>query len=149
MSRPSQPSRFAPYKQALQSLSQRTKTPLPSLIVSFGVLHEITAIAPVIALFYTCRALGTGPAVVTFLTTHRDRPISEDFQTRALNSVGELMEEGEQRAARFGRRYGLWGLDSPTGVDNGTSHGIASDVANAAVAYGITKVSQPFPLYHP
>ncbi|EUC59370.1 hypothetical protein RSOL_311660, partial [Rhizoctonia solani AG-3 Rhs1AP] len=38
--------RNRPYAQALQRLSARTGTPLSSLVVSFGILHEVTAPVP-------------------------------------------------------------------------------------------------------
>ncbi|OBZ65077.1 hypothetical protein A0H81_14924 [Grifola frondosa] len=57
---PSSNSRFAPYKYALDALAARTRTPLPSLILSFAILHELTAMIPLVGLFFSARALGIG-----------------------------------------------------------------------------------------
>lgn len=138
----SRQSRFAPYKAALDALSTRTGTPIPSLALSFAVLHEATAILPVIGLFYTCRALGAGDAAVRYIHSHRVSQ-TEGFDSSILSRANIYLEEGEARAARFGKRYGLWGLDSEENEAE-TGLNLAGDIANAAVAYGITKVCSKF-----
>lgn len=149
MSRPSStsPSKFAPYKAALEIISNRTKTPLPSLIASFAILHEITAVVPLVSVFYLARSLGAGEQAVVILR----REISEDREGhRWLREKGsQWIDEGERWAARVGKRYGIFGYPKvPKGsdiVEDSQSkpfvpNQIAGDVANAVVAYGVTKV---------
>ncbi|KAI0667089.1 hypothetical protein C8Q78DRAFT_983028 [Trametes maxima] len=166
-STPPKPSRFAPYKEALASISQRTRTPLPSLIFSFAVLHELTAILPVVGLFYGARALGVGEGIVravappqgatesspeggpsALFTRLRDTWVGERFR--------EWMVEGEVRAERVGRRYGWFGFEKGSKADGTSleartaqaesalvSGRVAGDVANAVVAYALTKAFLP------
>ncbi|KAH7911311.1 hypothetical protein BJ138DRAFT_1150929 [Hygrophoropsis aurantiaca] len=134
------PSRFAPYKNALQALSNRTGTPLSSLILSFAVLHEITAIAPVVGIFYGARTLGIGERVVSSIAERTDN----DGYVQA--TVRGWVDEGQQWAQRVGRRYGVFGFEKRT-TDSvsppiDTSH-IAGDVANAIFAYGVGKALLP------
>ncbi|TFK87054.1 hypothetical protein K466DRAFT_653374 [Polyporus arcularius HHB13444] len=156
-------SKFAPYRQALAAISQRTRTPLPSLIVSFAILHEVTAVVPVAGFFFGARALGVGEGIVGALaprpgddvTTHgftaylRDSWAGERFR--------EWMVEGEARAERMGRRYGWFGFEkgsklevlSPEQLSTHApesvlvSGRIAGDVANVVVAYALTKALLP------
>lgn len=133
-------SRFAPYKRALQAASQRTGTPLPSLIFSFAILHEITAVVPVVTLFYACRALGAGDTMVNYVKNHDEAAIEEGARGNMFAKASEYLEEGELRATRFAKRYGLWGRDATDSAKRDVASTMAGDMANAAVAYGITKV---------
>ena len=110
-------SKFAPYRQALAAVSQRTRTPLPSLVLSFAVLHELTAIVPVVGFFFGARALGVGEGVVRALAP----PPGVDAEAAGVAAhirdswagarMREWMVEGEVRAERVGRRYGLFGFE--------------------------------------
>ena len=163
----SKPSRFGPYKQALAALSQRTRTPLPSLVLSFGILHELTAIVPVAGFFFAARGFGVGEGIVGALAP---RPRAEGETGLAAQFreswVGERfrewMVEGEARAERVGRRYGWFGYEKGSKLpalsleEQAERHAeavltgrIAGDVANAVVAYALTKVSSvsAFPTY--
>ncbi|KAG8685898.1 hypothetical protein FRC09_014475, partial [Ceratobasidium sp. 395] len=130
-------SRTRPYIQALERLSARTRTPLPSLIVSFGILHELTAIVPLVGLFFCARGLGAGEKLVGMF----DREEMKDGTW-----VGERMkmwvEEGEAWAGRVGRRYGVFGFQKGEGgkdTEDTAPVRLAGDVANAVLAYGIVK----------
>ncbi|KAI0687290.1 hypothetical protein C8Q76DRAFT_635418 [Earliella scabrosa] len=156
-------SKLAPYRQALAAISQRTRTPLPSLLVSFAVLHELTAIVPLAGLFFSARALGVGEGVVAALVPRPGaETASTGFTAHVRDSwVGERfrewMVEGETRAERVGRRYGWFGFEqgskpvalSPEERATHTpesvlvSGKIAGDVANAVVAYAMTKALLP------
>ena len=102
--------KFAPYKQALQSLSVRTGTPLPSLVVSFAVLHELTALLPLAGFFFGARALGLGERVVNAVQIGT---ISEsDSQDNWVKAKGrEWLDEGSVWAQKVGRRYGVFGYE--------------------------------------
>jgi hypothetical protein len=122
----------------------RTGTPLSSLAVSFAVLHELTAIVPLVGVFYSARTLGIGERIVT--------AVIEDDSNSALTKYGWVREkcrtwvdEGENWAGRVGRRYGAFGFEKGQGtsgdVDGKHHHVLAGDVANAVFAYALTKVS--------
>jgi Hypothetical protein FLILHELTA len=139
-------SKFGPYKAALETLSNRTKTPLPSLIVSFAVLHEVTAVVPLLSVFFIARSLGIGEQAVTTLR----REMSGGREHQWLKEKGsQWIDEGERWAARVGKRYGIFGFTKlPKDSDEAEAshsnsevpHHIAGDVANAVLAYGVTKV---------
>ncbi|KIK67509.1 hypothetical protein GYMLUDRAFT_156602 [Collybiopsis luxurians FD-317 M1] len=129
------------YRNALQALSARTGTPLSSLVVSFGILHEITAIAPLVGVFYTARTFGFGERVVKSVIAEDDGTGSDStYADWARRKCRQWVEEGEGWAGRVGRRYGIFGFEK--GSQGSTGH-IAGDVANAVVAYGVTKAMLP------
>ncbi|KAF9451517.1 hypothetical protein P691DRAFT_663031 [Macrolepiota fuliginosa MF-IS2] len=152
--------RFAVYTNALKNISARTGTPLPSLILSFGILHELTAVVPLVGVFYASRALGVGEAIVNTVIkdTAVTSPSIPNDRTEGAHSlvlwgkqkVHGWVEEGDRWAARVGRRYGIFGYEKrrPGEVDDwndvlaAPGH-IAGDVANAVVAYGVTKALIP------
>ncbi|THV05143.1 hypothetical protein K435DRAFT_826626 [Dendrothele bispora CBS 962.96] len=137
---------FAQYRKALNAISARTGTPLPSLILSFGILHELTAIVPLVGIFYGARTLGIGERVITAVI--QQEPTSEDGSTVRWmkQQFRAWVEEGEGKVERVGRRYGLFGFEkgaegaAPESFRTGR---IAGDVANAVVAYGATKALLP------
>ncbi|EJU01098.1 hypothetical protein DACRYDRAFT_53670 [Dacryopinax primogenitus] len=144
--------RTLPYMQFLTNLSQRTGAPLPSLIVSFGVLHELTAVFPLFGFFFASRWLGVGQSTV-------------EWATRGEGWGGELMRrwvrEGGESAERIGGRYGWFGYEKldregrrrlkdeqkirRESSDKAEQLGewIAGDVANVVLAYGLTKAILP------
>lgn len=144
MSRPT--SKFAPYKAALEAVSTRTKTPLPSLIASFAILHEVTAVVPLISVFFLAKSFGVGEQAVTFVR----KEISEDREHRWLREKGsQWIDEGERWAAKVGKRYGIFGfpkIPKASDVEEASHSGavvsrqLVGDIANAVLAYGVTKV---------
>lgn len=142
-------SRFAPYRNALAAISTRTGSPLSSLILSFAVLHELTAIVPLVGIFYAARGLHVGERVVNQLTRDDD-PDARPQTGWVTSQLSQWVDEGEKWANRVGRRYGMFGLEKGTHVDQGNSPRLsgqlAGDLANAVLAYGATKVrSSPSP----
>lgn len=130
-----------PYLQALQYVSVRTGAPLSSLVVSFAILHEATAIVPFAAFFYASRQLGTGQVFVDYI--RREDVIGESggVLDSAVAKARDWTDEGEKWVGRVGRRYEIWGLKKGDPVDGDMAvKGLAGDVANAVVAYGLTKV---------
>ena len=144
--------RLTAYKQVLTAIAARTGTPLPSLILSFGILHELTAVVPLVGIFYGSRTLGIGERVVSAIV--EDKTHSNEISTHdgsRLNwgrqKLKSWMEEGDRWAIRIGRRYGIFGYEKrrPGTVDDieemaSINGHIAGDVANAILAYGATKV---------
>ena len=143
------------YRAALESLSKATGTPLPSLITSFAILHELTAIGMLIPTFFVAKALGIGETLVETMDG-RKRPPSATAPSEGIEFPQEVPEtswvqgqlrewtvEGEEWATRVGRRYGVFGFEkgapaSQSDVEVGSK--LVGDVANAVAAYGITKV---------
>ncbi|KAK7691332.1 hypothetical protein QCA50_004726 [Cerrena zonata] len=150
-----QRTRFAPYIEALKAVSTRTATPLPSLILSFAILHEVTAIAPVAGFFFGARALGVGDRIVEEVA----RPPSESgsvYRNWVRDKGREWVDEGGKWAQRVGTRYGVFGFEKHSReertkagqedrviVDGGLSSKLAGDAANAILAYGLTKALLP------
>jgi len=144
---PTPRSRFSVYTDALKTISKRTGTPLPSLILSFGIVHALTALVPLVGIFYASRALGFGEAVVNNISSYRAATVGEEgpWVVRwGKEKVREWVEEGDQWAKRVGKRYSLFGYEKQAvdGQNSVSEHGhrITGDVANAVVAYGMTKV---------
>ncbi|KAJ3857623.1 hypothetical protein EV368DRAFT_29791 [Lentinula lateritia] len=147
---------FAPYRNALKALSARTGTPLSSLVLSFGILHELTAIVPLVGVFYGARTFGVGERIVAAVIAEGEQPIapeSSSYTGWARQKCRQWVQEGEGWAERVGRRYGLFGFEnrnqSNTSRTMSEEHTryipghIAEDVANAVVAYGATKAMLP------
>ena len=134
-------SRFAPYRNALAAISTRTGSPLPSLIVSFAVLHELTAIVPLVGIFYAARGLHVGERVVN--------QVSSQPTGWVAGQLSQWVDEGEKWAHRVGRRYGVFGFEKGMPADHDDRHHLsgqlAGDVANVVLAYAATKV-RPLPL---
>jgi hypothetical protein len=133
-------SRLDPYKQALRALSARTGAPLPALITSFVVLHEASAIIPIVGLFYASRGLGLGERVVEIIKPSGD--VSE--LNWAQDKCRSWVQQGEAWSQRVGIRYGVFGYEKGMSIEAAKSHShgeIAGDIANAVAAYAATKVS--------
>lgn len=136
----------------MSSLAARTGTPLPSLIVSFAVLHEITAVVPLAGLFFGAKYFGVGERLVEYIRTETDTDTTSthSLTTKWTQKVGMWIDEGEVWAKRVGRRYGFFGYPKtakgtkiePTEGERGP--GVAGDVANAVFAYTATKVGKFF-----
>lgn len=52
------------YRSAIHALSKRTNTPVPSLVASFLILHEVTAIVPFTATFFIAKYYGLGHSLM-------------------------------------------------------------------------------------
>lgn len=133
------------YRATLAGISARTGTALPSLITSFAILHEATALAPLVVFFYAAKAAGVGERVVGAVRT-ADKRQAEDAWLRRKGE--QWVDEGERWVGRVGRRYGIWGFEKGAhppayeerALEDAASRRIAGDVANAVLAYGVTKV---------
>jgi hypothetical protein len=140
--------RFAAYRTRLTAISARTGAPLPSLFLSFGILHEITAVVPLVCFFYGARASGIGERVVSaIIETTKLNNSHDSGGSRQLDYAKQKMrawlQEGDRWAIRVGRRYGIFGYEkreagTKDDVEEMTkvSGHLAGDVANAVLAYG-------------
>lgn len=160
---------LAAYRTVLQTVSTRTGASLPSLILSFGIIHEFTAILPLVGVFYASRTFGIGERIVSSLAQDTSKTNGNVVDSAEAPSVIERpwyqaklktwIDEGEGWAFRVGRRYGIFGYarrqageTAATDVillESGVvSKRIAGDVANAVVAYAATKVGKNFFDFH-
>ena len=127
-------SRLHRYLPQLTNLSERTNVPIPSLAISFLVLHELTAIVPLVGLYYLLKAFGAGAALMAWIVGMMDSKGTasgdvgngqegEDGDTGGRGflqrKVREWYEEGAKRAERVGKRYGILGYEKEVsqGVD--------------------------------
>lgn len=152
MSAPKPSSKLSAYSTALKAISARTGTPLSSLVLSFGIVHEVTALAPLFIGFYTARAFGVGDTLIKAVTEDPTFSIEDDGQPKDLTQWGKRklsgwVVEGDRWAARIGTRYGIFGYEKrqpgETPDVDALTHKpghLAGDVANAVVAYAVTKV---------
>ncbi|KIM82627.1 hypothetical protein PILCRDRAFT_468816 [Piloderma croceum F 1598] len=135
---------FGPYRDALKTVSIRTGTPLPSLAMSFAVLHELTAIVPLVGVFYGARALGVGERIVTAVV--EGDPDSALTSYRWVREKSKTwVDDGEHWAARVGKKYGVFGFEKGQSASSNVNgkHHLVGDVANAVFAYGLTKALLP------
>ncbi|WVW78892.1 hypothetical protein I302_100855 [Kwoniella bestiolae CBS 10118] len=159
------------YAPSLHTLSQRTGVPLPSLVLSFMVLHELTAILPIFLIYWVFSTLGVGLGLVRWImdvgegesTSTSTSTSSSDMNGEVIGGEGDVVkkwirgwyEEGEGRVAKIGRRYGVFGYDKvdksekseetqiePV-VELGVDGGAATKVADAIAAYVVVKALLP------
>ncbi|KAK4050099.1 hypothetical protein OIV83_003670 [Microbotryomycetes sp. JL201] len=84
----------------------------PSLVASFLILHELTAVIPLFAGFWTLKTLGVGAAVVGWIaaetTSEHQQPGWITVKTR------QWIQQGQEQAETIGRRYGVFGYAKET-----------------------------------
>jgi hypothetical protein len=120
----------------------------PSLIASFLILHELTAIVPLGIGFFALKRLGVGESLVkwTIEGTQQTEP------TWAAGMVRKWAKEGSEQAERIGRRYGTFGFEKETKeakderkripiVQSISLSNTGGDVANLVASYLLVKVS--------
>lgn len=135
----------------LQDLSRRTGVPLSSLAVSFMILHELTAVLPVIGFYFLFSSLGTGLGIIQWLNRTTDTGgdaigLEGAEPTGWRGWVKGWYDEGEAKIGKVGKRYGLWQdeeSESGSGSKVVTTSGqrAGEGVANAISAYVVVKVS--------
>lgn len=157
---------FARLQARLRSISAETGTDLASLSASFLILHELTAVIPLFALFYLFGLFGVGEAVCSWLADITEGvPLSQRGQTsegseveRSSDSwtmawrekVAEWLDEGLTRIERYARRKGwmqtgdvLSGEEKATSDDRRTLlrryESGGAWFANALAAYVVVK----------
>lgn len=127
-----------------------------SLIASFLILHELTAIVPLGLGFWGLKSLGVGERAVDWALADGSGDAVDDSWGK--QEVRKWVGEGEAQAERIGRRYGVFGYAKETAAERelrkslkaGESEVAATkayhatgDVANLAAAYVVIKVSSP------
>lgn len=150
------PSLFRRSLDNVRQAAKRSGTDPASMVVSFMILHELTAILPLIAIFYALCALGTGAYVMQWLL---DASITQSDQENRMMmglraSLRDYIQEGMQRAERYGRKKGWFGFEKGSQVQDvevdaqvsPNAELIAGTFANAVAAYAITKALLPLRL---
>ncbi|GAA5998747.1 uncharacterized protein JCM10292_007203 [Rhodotorula paludigena] len=137
----------------------------PALVASFVVLHELTALVPLVALFALFHALGLGTGLVQWILEHSEDGRDEAAGTKDRggwrDTVRTWLREAEDKTERIGRRYGWFGWDKETAEqrkerrerekERGTTEDrlederlqVGGDVANLAAAYLVVKALIP------
>ncbi|KAE8270873.1 hypothetical protein A4X09_0g1442 [Tilletia walkeri] len=148
----------------IRSLAQQHGSDPASLVASFLVLHELTALIPLLLLFWLFELLGAGQFLLSWLGTNEGGDHGEgEGGFKAV--VGGWVNEGIRRAEKVGRRYGLFGMDKTSASPEGTpsvgsieeSEGVAAvtdprsgalvgSFANAVAAYACVKALIPLRL---
>lgn len=100
------------YAPRLHAVSARTGVPIPTLGVSFLILHEITAVLPVVLLFWIFQALGAGASLVAWLADETDQSTEAPRGSWDWRAIAHgWVVEGEKKAEGVGRRYGILGYE--------------------------------------
>jgi hypothetical protein len=165
-SSPKKPPRsFSDYLNELRN-SSSPGTDTASLIASFLILHELTAIVPLFVGFGIFKWAGLGEKVAGWFKEVGSTPtgVSEgegslDKSVTAITrqKVAGWMDEGTKRAEKVGRRYGIFGYPKRTGekevggvqevtpvdAEKAIGSSLSGDLANAVAAYLIVKVGHP------
>jgi len=135
------------YRSAIHALSKRTNTPVPSLVASFLILHEVTAIVPFTTTFFIAKYYGFGPSLVAEMQVLASKD-EHGEETWFQNKLHKWNDEGQEWVLRVGRRYSIFGQDASTQgySESSASSKVAGDVTNALAAYLITKALLPIRL---
>lgn len=124
-----------------------------SLIASFLILHELTAIIPLFGFFSIFKTFGVGVGLAGWAVAEAETDTSEPSWARG--KVRGWVQEGEEQAEKIGRRYGVFGFEKESkeerverrerekvGEDSvQRDYKVTGDVANLVAAYIATKVS--------
>lgn len=154
------PARPSPLARARESLRTRYPHLDPaSLVTSFLVLHELTAIVPLFLGFYALKTLGVGEQIVHAVAVDDTAPGERGWWQ---GKMAGWVQEGDKQAEAIGRRYGAFGfeketreqrearkslavteMDAGAAVPGGTAARLGGDVANLVAAYLLVKVGPP------
>lgn len=109
------------------------------------MLHELTALLPLILLFYAFSALGAGSAFLHWLhgvaKSATGEEVEEGPYARMAHVVRGWYDEGARRVEKVGRKYGVLGFEKGSAVEGGVGREAAGAVADAVAAYVVVKVS--------
>ena len=126
----------------VRAAAARSGTDPSSMVLSFALLHELSAILPLFVVFWILSSLGAGSAVLAWLL-----PPSSEETSSVQAKVRQWVDEGAARAERYGRRKGWFGFEKGSEATGEWSTGqeagavLAGSFADAVAAYAIVKVS--------
>jgi seryl-tRNA synthetase len=136
--------------EKVRKMAQSSGTDPASMVASFFILHELTAILPLVLIFYLLQATDMGDQVMSWLLEVSDTSGEEERGARAW--LREKIKEGAVRAEKYGRRKGYFGFEESTSNDIHTTTesqtelspaSLAGTFANVVAAYAITKALFP------
>ena len=131
----------------VRSIARKNGTDAPTMVASFLILHELTAIVPLVIMFYVFGALGVGTAVLRWLlgdadaTEHDVESLSTRFRAWARSK--------EERFERYCRKKGYLGFEKQDAAtidaaqDLGKSDYLVGSFANMVAAYILVKALLP------
>lgn len=102
------PSTIARAQAQLRAIAQRTGAKPAPLLLAFAILHELTALVPLIVLAFVLATLGAGDAIL--------RSIDAAIQRMAPSEHDRLstwIERGSRMATRLSHRFGADASTSP------------------------------------
>lgn len=129
----------------VRSIARKNGTDAPTMIASFLVLHELTAIVPLVIMFYLFGALGVGTAVLDWLLGDGNEATEESLGSR-FRAWARIKEE---RFERYCRKKGYLGFEKQdveqinAASDLGKTGQLAGSFANMVAAYIIVKALLP------
>ncbi|UZJ57401.1 hypothetical protein CBS101457_006721 [Exobasidium rhododendri] len=135
--------------ERVRKMAKSSGTDPASMVVSFFVLHELTAILPLILIFYLLEVTDVGDQVMNWLLEVSETGGEEGG---AKGWLRDKINEGALRAEKFGRRKGYFGFEEASSIEADGTGGKPSTIsssklvgtfANAVAAYAITKALFP------
>ncbi|PWY98255.1 seryl-tRNA synthetase [Testicularia cyperi] len=134
--------------QQVQSIAQRNGTDPATMVASFLILHELTALVPLALLFYVFGALGVGVTISQWLLGSGDGQAA-DADSGLASRFRAWARNKEERFERYCRRKGYLGFekqDAETIAREGKlgqSNHLAGAFANMVAAYIVVKALLP------
>ncbi|KAJ1035355.1 hypothetical protein NDA13_000775 [Ustilago tritici] len=132
----------------VRSIAKKNGTNASTMVASFLILHELTALVPLVLLFYIFGALGVGASVLDWLLGDAEQQSSQD-----PTSLGARFQAWarlkEERFERYCRRKGYLGFEKQDAEtiaaadDLGKSSHLAGSFANMVAAYILVKTLIP------
>ncbi|CAD6891052.1 unnamed protein product [Tilletia controversa] len=136
----------------IRTLAHKHGSDPASLLTSFLILHELTALLPLLLLFWLFELVGTGQGLLSWLATTTEEAGGQAEAEGGYKAlVRGWVDEGVRTAERVGRRYGLFGIDKSSTTTAGTeaspqSGALVGSFANAVAAYACVKALIPLRL---
>jgi hypothetical protein len=128
------------YRELIHALSKRTGTPVSSLVTSFLILHEATAVIPFATTFFVAKSFKLGPSILSQAQSILvSTKVEQEEKTWLHKSLDRWTKEGQAWVEKVGHRYEVFGLET-NDDERPQSSQLAGDVTNALAAYLITKV---------
>ncbi|KAG0143401.1 hypothetical protein CROQUDRAFT_48862 [Cronartium quercuum f. sp. fusiforme G11] len=141
-------SRFESLRAKVQQRYPNTSVKdLPSITASFLILHEFTAILPLVFAFLVLKSTDLGDQIVEWVELHSKSERSDKEQMSGLDYLRSSMrtglQEGNQKINKIAHKYGWESSEHENlAIIKKTSNG--SLIVNGLAAYLIVKALLPF-----
>ncbi|SPO46595.1 related to mitochondrial seryl-tRNA synthetases [Moesziomyces antarcticus] len=130
----------------VRSIAKRNGTDAPTMVASFLILHELTALVPLVVLFYVFGALGVGTAVLQWLLGDSEPSAEDESMAARLRAWARRKEERFERYCRKNGYLGFEKQDAETmeqAQKVGDTSRVAASFANMVAAYILVKALIP------